>query len=385
MILDCDLHIHGRFSIGTSRSLTFEQLVSSAIRKGLHLLGTGDILHPEWRKEFVERSHEIASGIYEIDGIRFACTTEVEDEHRVHHLLIFPSVEAAVELSSKLDASRLKSDGRPKLALPAEKVASLCEGLEILIGPSHAFTPYTAMYASHDSLGSCYGGMTDYVSFVELGLSADSSYADRIDELAPLVFLSNSDSHSAGRIAREFNRIDIESKLDFLALEKAISRGSDAIVANAGFYPQEGKYNESACARCYKHYPLGEALARKWRCACGGRIKRGVLDRVNELATYDMARHPQHRGKYIHIVPVETLVALGLDTRTTSKKVAEAIEQLLAAFGTEIEVLLSVAPEDIGKVAGSKIGRAFRIYREGRLKLIPGGGGEYGRIELPEG
>jgi len=383
VILDCDLHIHGRFSIGTSRSLTFEQLASSAKRKGLHLLGTGDILHPEWRKEFVERSHEIASGIYEIDGVRFVCTTEVEDEHRVHHLLVFPNIEAAVELSSKLDASRLKGDGRPKLALPAERIASFCEGLGVLIGPSHAFTPYTAMYASHDSLDSCYGGMIDYVSFVELGLSADSSYADRIEELAPLVFLSNSDSHSAGRIGREFNRIDIGSKFDFRAFKKAISRSSGAVIANAGFYPQEGKYNESACNRCYKHYHLEDALGRKWKCACGGRIKRGVLDRVNELATYYMARHPHHRGKYVHIVPVETLVALGLGVPATSKKAKESIERLLAAFGTEIELLLRASPEDIGTVAGSRVGGAFRAYRDNKLKLIPGGGGEYGRIELP--
>lgn len=381
MLINCDLHIHGRFSIGTSRSLTFESLAFSAKRKGLHLLGTGDILHPEWRRSFTSRAKEVSPGIYEINNVNFVCTAEVEDEERVHHLLIFPDIESAEELSSSLDASALKRDGRPKLHLSAEKIASYCEKYGILIGPSHAFTPYTAMYAAHSSVKSCYQGMSEYISFIELGLSADSSYADRIEELSPLVFLSNSDSHSADRIAREFNIIEMDS-LDFPSLERSLSRYSGAVTVNAGFYPQEGKYNETACARCYRHYKIEDAVRYEWRCTCSGRIKKGVVDRVNELATYDMPRHPPHRGRYIHLVPLETLVSLGSGEHSR-KKVARIIDLLVAAFGSEIKTLLSATPEEIGRVAGSGVGRVFRLYREEKLEIIPGGGGEYGRIKLP--
>ena len=102
-------------------------------------------------------------------------------------------------------------------------------------------------------------------------MSADSSYADRIEELRELTFLTNSDAHSPYpiRLAREFNRFQVEDT-SFDELKAAIERKRGRRpVLNVGVPPAEGKYNESACIRCYKHYPLTEAIIRKWRCACG--------------------------------------------------------------------------------------------------------------------
>jgi len=65
-----------------------------------------------------------------------------------------------------------------------------------LIGPSHAFTPWTGMYAAYRSLAECYQEHADRIKFIELGLSADTDYADRIAELSSRTFLSNSDAHS---------------------------------------------------------------------------------------------------------------------------------------------------------------------------------------------
>ena len=54
---------------------------------------------------------------------------------------------------------------------------------------------------------------------------------------------------------------------------------------NAGFFPEEGKYNRTACVRCFTQYPLEEAVRHGWRCpADGGIIKKGVSDRAKELA-----------------------------------------------------------------------------------------------------
>ena len=91
------------------------------------------------------------------------------------------------------------------------EIAEITKDLGALIGPCHAFTPWTALYAYHDSLKSCYGDMTDYVSFIELGLSADSDYADRIGELQRLTFLTNSDAHSpsTNKLAREFTQFNV--------------------------------------------------------------------------------------------------------------------------------------------------------------------------------
>jgi len=94
------------------------------------------------------------------------------------------------------------------------------------------------------------------------------------------------------KLAREFNRFEMED-ISFDELSMAIIRekGRKPLL-NVGMPPEEGKYNESACIRCFKHYTLRESLIKNWRCSCGGIIKKGVKDRVNELASYDTPHHP---------------------------------------------------------------------------------------------
>lgn len=46
-----DLHIHSRFSMATSKDGTMEMLDLWARKKGITLIGTGDMTHPLWRQE----------------------------------------------------------------------------------------------------------------------------------------------------------------------------------------------------------------------------------------------------------------------------------------------------------------------------------------------
>ena len=45
MIIRADLHIHGRYSMATSKNMTPELLASQGNLKGLHLVATGDAFH----------------------------------------------------------------------------------------------------------------------------------------------------------------------------------------------------------------------------------------------------------------------------------------------------------------------------------------------------
>jgi len=369
-------------------------LATEASRKGIQLLGTGDCLHPKWLKGI--RELEEKKGIFYFKGIgegkdtntTFVLTVEVEDMKRVHHLLILPSISKTEELyeSFRKYSLDIDSNGRPSLRLSGEEIAEHAKDAEALIGPCHAFTPWTALYAYHDSLRECYGDMVGYVSFVELGLSADSSYADRIEELHELTFLTNSDAHSPYpiRLAREFNRFQVED-ISFDELKAAIERKKGRKpVLNVGVPPKEGKYNESACIRCYKHYSLREAMIRKWRCECRGLIKKGVRDRVNELADCD-GTHPEHRPPYLHLIPLAEIIGLAVHKSTSSKSVTKIWESLLAEFGTEVNVLVD-APIDDFYAANFNLDagvlEAIKAFREGEIRVIPGGGGKYGVIEL---
>ncbi len=383
MLINADLHIHSRFSGGTSEKMTMENLSKEAKNKGIHLLATGDCLHPLWLKE-IKESGEYTDGLFEIEGTTFVLSTEVEDKRRVHHLLLFPCLDSVDEFRKYVvtHSENIHTDGRPHISVSGAEIADFAQDADAMIGPSHAFTPWTSLYAYHDSLKECYGDMP--ISFLELGLSADSSYADRIKELKHIPFLSNSDSHSPYpiRLAREFNRLEVQ-ELSWDEIKKAILfKGGRKIVFNAGFPPEEGKYNRTACISCYTHYTLAEAKERKWKCNCGGRIKRGVRDRVDELADYRMARHPSFRPPYIHIIPLAEIIAKALHLSPYSHTVRKRWEDLMKSFGDEISVLLDVEIDEIKKITAPAIAHAIEAFRGGSIKIRPGGGGKYGEIEI---
>ncbi|MEF8879227.1 MAG: TIGR00375 family protein [Candidatus Thermoplasmatota archaeon] len=388
MIINADLHIHSRYAGATSDRMTIENIAKAAPGKGLDIVGTGDCLHPLWLKE-IENCEKVDEGTFEKNNTRFVLTTEIEAEKRVHHLLFFPSLSKVKDFKEQIKnrSKNLDRDGRPNVNMSGEKLAEAAKDVDALIGPSHAFTPWTAIYAYYDSLRDCYGDMSDYVSFLELGLSADSYHADKIEELHHLTFLSNSDCHSPHpvRLGREFNRFKVKD-VSFNEIKKAVlRRGGRKPILNVGLPPEEGKYHESACRSCYTHFTLKDAIRRRWRCSCGKQIKKGVQDQINEKADFEEPEHPDHRPNYVHLIPLSEIITKAVGQRNPfTKTVSNRWKELIDAFSSEINVLLEVDINKIVKVSPPAVTRAIKAFRENKVIIIPGGGGEYGKIHLPE-
>ena len=388
MIFNADLHVHGKYSGATSNKMIPSMMAQEAKKKGIQLLGTGDCLHSVWLREFKRKATVIDDGTIEINGVRFVFTAEVEDKHRVHHLILFPDIAAIDEFKDSFSkhSKNMDVDGRPRINVCGRDIADIALQIDALIGPCHAFTPWTSLYAYFSSLKECYGDLANKIHFIELGLSADSDYADRIEELHSLTFLTNSDAHSPHpvRLAREFNRMEAPD-VNYEGLRKAILRKGGRVLLNVGLPPQEGKYHESACIRCYKHYTLSEARKAGWRCQCGGIIKKGVKDRVEELADFEKARHPEHRPPYVHIIPLAEIIAKALKKKTPfCREVIALWNTLISRFGDEVTVLLDAKIDDIERVAGRFVACAVEDFRTGRVRIKPGGGGKYGVVEISE-
>jgi len=49
-IFNADLHIHSPHSIAVAKSLSLDTMIETSRKKNLNILGTGDILQPEWLK-----------------------------------------------------------------------------------------------------------------------------------------------------------------------------------------------------------------------------------------------------------------------------------------------------------------------------------------------
>lgn len=382
MRLDCDFHIHGRYSGGTSKNMSLEVISKQAVLKGLDVVGTGDALHQAWLKE-IQGLNPYSEGVYEKNGCKFIITLEVEDAHRVHHLIFLPGLDAAQELRETFlkFSVDVDKDGRPHLRLGGEEIVEHVKSVDGIIGPSHAFVPWTSVYKEYDSIRECYGDSYKKISFIELGLSADTRMADYIAELQDLTFLSNSDAHSPWphRLGREFNRLEVEDP-SFDEIRKALE--NHKVMLNVGFDPRLGKYHRTACINCYTLYEYEDAKKLRWRCAnCRGVLKKGVMDRIMELSSYPEPRHPEHRPPYVRIAPLAEILCLALNVKSLySGKVQEAWKKLVRRFGSEIAVLIDADIEDVKKEANERTGELIEAFRKGDFKITQGGGGKYGEI-----
>ncbi|MBI5871720.1 TIGR00375 family protein [archaeon] len=390
--VNADLHIHGLFSGAVSKNMIPKVLGEQAPLKGLHLLGTADILNSRWLSLIKSQLTMEDEGIFSYSSqkgkTRFVLQTEVEDSNRTHHIILFPSLSKVEEVREKLKSKckNLDTDGRPKLWLDGEQLAEICKEAECLLGFAHAFTPYFGCLAHFSSYKQCYGKYWSTIRFLELGLSADTDMADRIKELHELAFTSNSDGHSPtpNKLGREFNTF-LMKDYSFEELAKAIKlENGRKCILNVKFNPLEGKYHKTRCSGCLLFYEPKEAEKLKWRCPqCHASIKKGVDYRIEELATLPKGMHPEHRPKCIHTIPLNEIIALAYKIQDAwSVKVQGIWKQFVDAFGTEINVLLKAEHNELKKIE-PLVASTIMLFRENKISYVPGGAGVYGKLILP--
>ncbi len=371
MLATADLHVHSPYSIAVSRFMEPEELIRGCVTKGIRVLGTGDALQPDWQGRWEPFLGNDA-------GIVIVPQAEVEDRTRVHHVILAEEFSQFTQIRDMM-AGKTKSfstTGRPHVYLTGGEIADIVHAAGALVGPAHAFTPWTALYAYFDSVSACYGSAK--IDFLELGLSADSTYGAAIPDLYGIPFLSNSDAHSPypDKLGREFNRLKLGA-FSAKGVIAAIRKGNVAM--NAGFFPEEGKYNRTACTRCYEQYTLSDAIRYGWRCPSdGGIIKKGVFDRARELSRGEARPRPP----YLHVLPLAQIIQTveGASSPHT-KKCREIYDRFIGTFGNEIAVLID---EPVSAIYGihPMVGEAISAFRSGTVLLHPGGGGKYGTFSL---
>ena len=137
----------------------------------------------------------------------------------------------------------------------------------------------------------------------------------------------------------------------------------------------------TACTKCYKLVDPAIAKENKMKCSCGGTIKKGVDFRISEISDYKQPKHPDFRPPYIHLMPLAELISSVYDKGVTTKTVQGKWQLLIDNFGTEIEVLINTPIDDIKKV-DSAIAPGIEGFRNKTLDIVPGGGGQYGKISF---
>ena len=400
-----DLHIHSRFSRATSRDCDAPHLDWWARRKGIRLLGTGDFTHPAWRAELKEQLVPAGEGVYALreelrlsqwapgEPPRFVVTGEISSIYKrdgrtrkVHNVILLPSLEAADELSARLEAiGNIHSDGRPILGLDSRDLLELtletCPEAELI--PAHIWTPHFSMFGAFsgfDTMEACFGDLTPHIHAVETGLSSDPPMNWRVSALDGLTLVSHSDAHSPAKLGREADLLD--TGLSYPELVKAIRTG-EGVLGTVEFFPEEGKYHLDGHRNCGVCLTPEETVARGGLCpVCGKKLTIGVEHRVEELADCPAGRRPEGARPFESLAPLPEVIAASTGRSAAGKGTMERYERMLRELGTEFEILRTVSPEEIGRCAGPCVEEGIRRLRAGRVERRPGFDGAYGTISL---
>lgn len=409
-----DFHIHSRFSRATSKEITLENLAKWASVKGIKVLGTGDFTHPAWFKELENNLEPAEPGLYKLkaqnkkiktngwpanDGneTRFILSSEISCIYskknrvrKIHLVVLAPSLEIVEKINTRLGwIGNLKSDGRPILGLDAKELLKIVleSSPECLVVPAHAWTPWFSIFGSKsgfDSVAECFDEYSKHIFALETGLSSDPAMNWRLSILDQYTLISNSDSHSLGKIGREANVFEGE-KLDYSEITQAIKKKSVnlKLAYTIEFFPEEGKYHFDGHRLCNISLSPQESRKLKGLCpVCKKPLTIGVLNRVEELADRPAGTRPPLSIPFKSLVPLEEIIAEAFGLLPGAKRVEEEYRNLIAKIGSEFRILVEADWPELSAATLPEIVDGIKRVREGQLSVEPGYDGVYGKVKI---
>ena len=376
-----------------------ETLARWAKRKGIDLLGTGDFTHPTYFAELRSKLEPLGNGLFKLKkgdlDVQYILTAEVSNIYtqngkgrRIHTLIFAPSFEVVEAIRSKLsNLGKLSSDGRPIFSFTARELTKMILDIsgDCLIIPAHAWTPWFSIFGANsgfDSIEECFGEMSSYIHAIETGLSSDPEMNWRLSALDSITLLSNSDAHSPNRLGREANVFDCA--LDYWEIAEAIRmKDRRKLLFTIEFFPEEGKYHYDGHRQCGVIFSPSQTRASQYLCPnCHKKLTVGVMHRVEELADRSEGFIPKNAIPSIHLIPLEEIIAEALGVRVGTKTVEAEYERLIERGGSELRILLNATPDELVSFVPPHILDGIVRMRQGKVSIIPGHDGVYGKINL---
>ena len=389
-----DLHVHiGRSESGkpikitAAKSLNFANIAKEcAERKGISIVGIIDCASPyviEDIENFLKtgEAYELKDGgiIYK-DKVCILLGSEVETSEvgrngksgAAHNVCFFPLLKDikgfSKEMSTHIKNITLSTQ---RSNISGYELIDIVEKYNGILIPAHIFTPHKSYYGNcTDRLENIFKEKYNKIFAVELGLSSDTYLADTISELENKTFVTNSDAHSLPKIAREYNKMQVED-ISFKEVVKALKEEDGRkVIANYGLDPKLGKYHRTYCDNCNQTIETKEPVEICPKCG-SNKITFGVFDRIELIKDKKETKSPKNRPPYVYQIPLNFIPGVG----------GKTIEKLLDNFETEMNILHKLSKDDIEAFAGEKIANNIERARSGDMQVQSGGGGVYGRIK----
>ena len=390
-----DFHIHSKYSRATSKDMDVEHLAEWSKFKGIDLIGTGDFTHHLWLEELKSKLESKGNGLFIYKDVNFILTAEISSiyskrgkTYRIHNLIFAPSFEVVDKINNVLSRrGNLASDGRPILGVDAAEIARIVFDIDenCILVPGHIWTPWFSLFGSmsgFDRIEDCFERETHKIFALETGLSSDPAMNWRLSKLDRFSLISNSDSHSPAKLGREANVFDCE--LDYFKIRDVLSRKDKAkFLYTIEFFPEEGKYHFDGHRNCGICFSPKQSRESKNRCPkCGKSLTIGVMNRVEQLADRPEGTVPDNAIPFKNLIPLDEIIAEAKGVGKASLNVGREYHSLISKFGSEIEILLNAKEEDLRKNISERIAEGIIRVRQGKVKILPGHDGEYGKISI---
>ena len=394
-----DLHLHSKYSRATSRDMEVETLAKWAKVKGIGLLGTGDYTHPTYFAELKHKLKPTDKGLFVLkDGkkdVHFILSTEVNNIfhqkgrlRKIHTIIFAPSFEVVEKINQNLlGLGNLHSDGRPIFTFPVKDLIKIILDVseECYIVPAHAWTPWFSIFGANsgfDSIEECFEEQSKHISAIETGLSSDPSMNWRWSKLDNITLISNSDAHSPSKIGREANVFDCELSYDEI-IGAIKNKDTKKFLYTIEFFPEEGKYHFDGHRNCGVLLSPEETRKNNGICpVCKRKITVGVMNRVNSLADRPVGFEPENAIPYKNLIPLVEIIAEAIGQGPDTKGVQSRYEQMVHKFKSEFHILLDSDLEELSTGTPPKVVEGIKRMREGKLNIVPGHDGVYGKIQI---
>lgn len=394
-----DFHIHSKYSRATSKDMDPLALSKWARMKGISLLGTGDFTHPSYFAELGSLLEPDGNGFFTLKkgdkDIHFMLTGEVcnifsknGSVRRIHNLIFCPDFTIAEKLNSRLSRlGKLGSDGRPIFGFSARDLVRLIMDIseEFAIIPAHAWTPWFSIFGANsgfNSIEECFEDESKHIFAIETGLSSDPQMNWRISALDRITLISNSDAHSPPKIGREANVFDCPMNYKEI-IDALRKRDSKRFLHTIEFFPEEGKYHYDGHRVCNVLLSPKETRKNNNICpVCKKKITIGVMHRVEELADRPEGYMPQEAIPAKHLIPLAEIIAESLNVGVETASVDTHYRNIISHFGNEFAVLLDLKREELSHFLQPRMLEGIMRMREGKIKIIPGYDGVYGKIRI---
>lgn len=106
------------------------------------------------------------------------------------------------------------------------------------------------------------------------------------------------------------------------------------------------------------------------------------MHRVEDLADRPEGFMPKNAIPSIHCIPLEEVIAEGLGVRVGTKAVEAEYERLIERGGSEFKILLDSTLDELATFVPPRILDGIVRMRQGKVSILPGHDGVYGKISL---